>query len=103
MNFKNIKFKVEKHPAVEAEISGLEQPLQEILKSEYKKIENEGIGFVKVKLLRDKIFEIKSDELRSLFKYKKGRIIVIGVVFVKETQKIPKKIMKLAEKRLKEV
>jgi len=103
MRFKDTKFKVEKHPAVEAEILSLEQPLQEILKSEYKKIENEGIEFVKVKLLRDKIFEIKSNELRSLFKYKEGKIIVVGVVFVKKTQKIPKKIMKLAEKRLKEV
>jgi len=46
---------------------------------------------------------IKSNELRSLFKYKEGKIIVIGVVFVKKKQKTPKETIKLAEKRLKEV
>ncbi|MGP1491741.1 MAG: type II toxin-antitoxin system RelE/ParE family toxin, partial [Treponema sp.] len=35
--------------------------------------------------------------------YKEGKIIVIGVVFVKKTQKTPKETIKLAEKRLKEV
>ncbi|WP_353939005.1 type II toxin-antitoxin system RelE/ParE family toxin [uncultured Treponema sp.] len=48
------------------------------------------------------IFEIKSNELRSLFKYQKGQIILIGVVFVKKTQKTPKNIIKLAEQRLRE-
>ncbi len=58
---------------------------------------------MKINALHKKIFEIKSNELRSLFKYKEGKIIVIGVVFVKKTQKTPKEIIKLAEKRLKEV
>ena len=47
--------------------------------------------------------EIKSNELRSLFKYKAGKIIVVGVVFVKKTQKTPKDKIKLAKQRLKEV
>ena len=67
------------------------------------KIENEGIEFVRVKPIQKKIFEIKSNELRSLFKYKEGQIIVVGVVFVKKTQKTPKEKIKLAETRLKEV
>mgnify|MGYP001669038123 FL=1 len=75
----------------------------DLLKIEYEKIEQQGIEFVKVKHLQKKIFEIKSNELRSLFKYKEGKIIVIGVIFVKKTQKTPKETIKLAEKRLKEV
>ncbi|NLM00003.1 MAG: hypothetical protein GX220_00910 [Treponema sp.] len=66
-------------------------------------IESEGIEFVKVKAIQNKIFEIKSNELRSLFKYKEGKIIVIGVVFVKKSQKTPKETIKLAKQRLKEV
>jgi len=93
-------FKVEKLPAVEAEISALEQTQQDLLKSEYDKIEQQGIEFVRVKSLQSKLFEIKSNELRSLFKYQEGRIIVIGVVFVKKTQKTPKDKIKLAKKRL---
>ena len=73
-----MKFTVEKTLAAEAEINVLEQ-------------------------FQKEIFEIKSNELRSLFKYKAGAIIVIGVVFVKKTQKTPKEKIKLAIKRLKEV
>ena len=98
-----MKFKVEKLPTVESEISVLEQSQKDLLKTEYEKIEQQGLEFVKVKHLQKKIYEIKSNEVRSLFKYKEGRIIVIGVVFVKKTQKTPKETIKLAEKRLKEI
>ena len=66
-------FKVEKLPAADEEISALEQAQQELLKSEYAKIEQQGIEFVRVKPLQSKIFEIKSNELRSLFKYQEGK------------------------------
>jgi phage-related protein len=49
-----------------------------------------------INALEKEIFEIKSNELCSLFKYKAGAIIVIGVVFVKKTQKTPKDKIKLA-------
>ena len=98
-----MKFKVEKLLAVESEISALKQSQKDLLKTEYEKIEQQGIEFVKVKPLQKKIYEIKSNDLRSLFKYKEGRIIIIGVVFVKKTQKTPKDIIKLAENRLKEI
>ena len=98
-----MKFKVEKLPVAESEILALQQSQKDLLKIEYEKIEQQGIEFVKVKHIQKKIFEIKSNELRSLFKYKEGKIIVIGVVFVKRTQKTPKEAIKLAEKRLKGV
>lgn len=72
-----MKFKVEKLPTVESEILVLEQSQKDLLKTEYEKIEQQGIEFVKVKHLQKKIYEIKSNEVRSLFKYKEGRIIVI--------------------------
>ena len=99
----NMLFEVEKLNAVIEEISKLEQNQQLLLKNEYDIIENRGIEFVKVKHLQNKIFEIKTKEIRSLFKYKSGKIILIGVVFVKKTQKTPKEIIKLAKQRLKEV
>lgn len=87
MVYLSMKFKVTKLEAVENEIKALEPAQQELLKSEYAKIENEGIEFVRVKPIQKKIFEIKSNELRSLFKYKEGQIIVVGIVFVKKTEK----------------
>ena len=82
-----MKFKVEKLPQAEAEIKSLEESQQKLLRDEYTKIETQGIEFVRVKPLQKDIFEIKSNELCSLFKYKAGKIIVIGVVFVKKSQK----------------
>ena len=73
------------------------------LKQIIKKIQEQGIEFVRVKPIQKEIFEIKTNELRSLFKYKAGKIIVIGVVFVKKTQKTQKETIKLTKKRLKEV
>lgn len=96
-------FKVIKLDAVNREIAELTQEQQNLLKSEYDLIETKGIEYVRVKHLQNKIFEIKSKELRSLFKYQEGRIIIIVVVFVKKSQKTPKDKVKLAKQRLKEV
>lgn len=98
-----MKFHVQKLESVEQEILQLNKEQQEFLNSDYSKIENSGIEFVKVRPIQDKIFEIKSNEIRSLFKYEKNQIIVIGVVFVKKTQKTPKEKIKLAKKRLKDI
>lgn len=94
-------FKVQKLKAAEDEINSLEQAQKDLLNAEYTKIETQGIEFVRVKPIQKKIFEIKTNELRSLFKYQAGQIIVVGVVFVKKTQKTPKEKIALAEERLR--
>ena len=98
-----MKFKVEKLDVVNGEIARLQQEQQDLLKSEYNLIEKQGIEFVRVKHLQGKIFEIKSKNLRSLFRYQEGKIVLIGVVFVKKTQKTPREMIKLAKQRLKDV
>lgn len=98
-----MKFTVEKLPQAEAEIKVLEQSQKYMLEADYKKIQEQGIEFVHVKPLQKEIFEVKTNELRSLFKYKAGKIIVIGVIFIKKTQKTPEEKIKLAIKRLKEI
>ena len=98
-----MKFTVEKLPQAIAEIDTLEQSQKDILEADYKKIQEQGIEFVRVKPIQKEIFEIKTNELRSLFKYSAGRIIIVGVVFIKKTKKTPKEKIKLAKQRLKEV
>ena len=97
-----MKFIVEKTSSAITEIEALEKNQQDLLNKDYEIIEKQGIEYVRVRPLQKEIFEIKSNELRSLFKYKAGAIIIIGVVFVKKTQKAPKDKIKLAIKRLKE-
>ncbi len=48
-----------------------------------------------------KLFEIKTKELRSLFKYEVDQIIIIGLIYEKDSQKAPNYYIKLAQKRLK--
>ena len=95
-----MKFKVTKLEAVENEIKALDPAQQELLKSEYAKIENEGIEFVRVKPIQKKNFEIKSNELRSLFKYKEDQIIVVGVVFVKKNTENSKRKNKTCRNKI---
>ena len=98
-----MKFTVEKLPQAKAEIESLEKSQKDMLEADYTKIQEQGIEFVRVRPIQKDIFEIKTNELRSLFKYSVGKIIVVGVVFVKKTQKTPKDKIKLAEQRLKEI
>ena len=95
-----MRFTVKKLPQVENEISKLELHQQKALLTDYSKIENEGIEFVKVRTLQKGIYEIKTNEIRSLFKFESEQIILIGVVFVKKTKKTPREIIKLAKHRL---
>lgn len=79
----------------------LEKHQQEKLFSDYSAIQNESINTVIVKPLGKKIFEIKTDNLRSLFVYQKDRVIIIGVIFIKKTQKTPKQYIEKALKIFK--
>ena len=48
------------------------------------------------------IMFIKTNYLRSLFKYEEGQIIIIGLIYEKDSQKAPNYYIKLAQKRLKQ-
>ena len=54
-----MKFTVEKLPQAKAEIDSLEQSQKEMLETDYKKIQEQGIEFVRVKPIQKEIFEIK--------------------------------------------
>ncbi len=95
-------FKVLKLQQAQREFEGLSEKQKEVVSADYRTIETKGIEFVKRRYLRNGIFEIKSDDVRSLFKYQEDRIILIGVIYEKRSRKAPQEILKLAEKRLKE-
>ena len=83
--------------------------LSDLQKNDHKKeleaidiIENVDIGAVNTRPLTDKIYEIKTDNIRSLFAYTKKQIIVIALIFIKKTQKTPEKYIDKAIKILKE-
>lgn len=96
-----MKFIVEKLKEAQKEFDALSKKQQEILNEDYKIIQAKGIEYVKTRYLAPKLFEIKTKDLRSLFKYEEGQIIIIGLIYEKNTQKAPNYYIKLAQKRLK--
>lgn len=72
-----------------------------VLKS-YDIIMNVDINAVNTKPITSKIYEIKTDRVRSLYAYSENKIIIVGVVFIKKTQKTPKSMITKAENVLKE-
>ncbi|MDD3435626.1 MAG: type II toxin-antitoxin system RelE/ParE family toxin [Candidatus Gastranaerophilales bacterium] len=63
-------------------------------------IEKNGIQSVFIKSLGNKLFEIRTGRVRALYTYKEKQLIIVGIIFLKDTQKTPKEIIKKARKVL---
>lgn len=98
-----MKFKIQKLKQADKEISKLTKEQQKQLKDDYDTITNKGIEFVKRRHLRGDVFEIKTNDIRSLFAYKEDCIILVGLVYEKRSNKAPDYYVELAQKRLKEI
>lgn len=96
-----MKFKVDKLKEAQKEYNSLSKAQQILLQDDYNLISTKGIEFVKTRYLAPKLFEIKTKDLRSLFKYEADQIIIIGLIYEKDSQKAPNYYIKLAQKRLK--
>ena len=98
-----MKYKIEKLKQAEKEINQLSKIQQKALFDDFRLIEEQGIEFVKRRHLRDELFEIKTNDIRSLFAYKNDCIILVGLVYEKRSNKAPDYYVELAQKRLKEI
>lgn len=98
-----MKYKVELLKEAQQEKLKLAKIYQEEIEDTYTSIEETGFLGININSLGNGLYEIKSGKTRSIFKYQKGQIIIVGVIFLKKSQKTPSKILKLAQKRLKEI
>jgi len=96
-----MKYKIEKLKQAEKEINQLSRVQKKSLLDDFRLIEEKGIEFVKRRHLRDDLFEIKTNDVRSLFKYTDNSIILIGLVYEKRSKKAPENHIETALKRLK--
>lgn len=96
-----MEFEVLKLKEAQKEFESLSKAQQKIIKEDYEIIRTKGIEYVKTRYLAPKLFEIKTKDLRSLFKYEEKQIIIIGLIYEKNSQKTPNYYIKLAQKRLK--
>ncbi len=80
----------------------LEQ-LSELADAEYLKItkaiyifERVGKKYKNINDLGNGLFELKPDNVRAYFKYAKNKIIIVGLIVLKKTQKAPARFIKQA-------
>ncbi|HBG49439.1 MAG TPA: hypothetical protein DDW90_08065 [Cyanobacteria bacterium UBA9971] len=73
---------------------------QKKLDNDYEDIRKYGTDVAYIKHLEGKLFEIRTSDLRSLYTYKEGQIIVIAIIFIKKSQKTPEIYKKRAKKIL---
>ena len=73
-----MRFEVEKLEKAQEEFDALTQEQQLACSKDYETIEKQGLEFVKRRFLRDGLFEIKTNEVRSLFQYRENKVILIG-------------------------
>ena len=94
--------------SIEAEFLELPENLKAKGLRIFKLLETRGntLGEPYTKQLSDDLFEIRmiasGNIARSVYCYESGRQIIILLTFVKKTQKMPKAMLELAKKRLKE-
>lgn len=98
-----MRYKIELTKDAQKEFNELTSEQQCSLYEDYKIIQEFGIEYVLTKHIEDKIFEIKTQKLRSLFIYKENQIIIIGLIYIKQSQKMPLNIKKQALKRFKQI
>ena len=98
-----MKYKIRMLKQAEKEIKSLSKIQQQNLSKDFNTIEKKGIEYVKRRFLRDSLFEIKTNDVRALFKYEQDCVILIGLVYEKRSNKAPEYYIKLALKRLKEI
>jgi hypothetical protein len=96
-----MKFTVTLTEEAKRDLAGLTKEQQNLLLVDYKTIQSVDLNAVNYRSLDKNLFEIKTKELRSLYDYRKGQIILVAVVYVKDGQKAPAFIIKRAKKILK--
>ena len=83
------------------------EQLNELSDSEFKKItqaiyifEQVGTKYKNINDLGNGLFELKPDNVRAYFKYAKNRIIIIGLIVLKKSQKAPKRFIEQAHNNI---
>ena len=81
-------YKIDKLKQANKEIANLTKTQQEALKDDFETIETKGLEYVKRRYLRNGLFEIKTNDIRSLFKFQENCIILIGLVYEKRLKEV---------------
>lgn len=94
------QFTAEYTPEALTQLKNLEDPdFEKIAKAIYI-FEHVGNKYKNLNDLGNGLFELKPDNVRAYFRYIKNRIIIIGLVVLKKTQKAPKRYIEQAQRNI---
>ena len=90
----------------EEQFGKLEQNHRKKLRSAIRIFEQVGTEYKNINDLGGGLFELKLDDVRAYFEYYEGRVIIVGLVVLKKSQKAPQRFIEQArrniEKHIKE-
>jgi len=98
-----MKYEVKKIKQAEHEYKSLTAEQQHLLDDDYELIETEGIERVSTKKIEKDMYEIRTANLRSLYTYQDGALIIVVTIFIKTTNKTPEWAKETARKRIKKL
>ncbi len=78
-----MKSKVVKIKQADQEYDTLTTEQKQLLDDDYSLIENEGLERVLTKKIEKDMYEIKTSNLRSLYTYRDGALIIVVTIFIK--------------------
>lgn len=78
----------------------LDEKNQDKILEAIKVFEEIGIKYKNINSLGDGLYEIKPSGVRAYFKYAKNKIIIIGFIVLKKTQKAPKRFIEQAHRNI---
>lgn len=94
------KYTAKYAPEAEEQFSKLQKTEQKKLFKAVALFEFLGVEAKNTKHLDGDLFEFKVDKLRAYFKYFENKIIIIGIVVLKKTQKAPSRYIEQAKKNI---
>ena len=82
------------------QLKALDTDNQDKILAAIKSFEILGIKYKNINKLDFDLFEIKPSGVRAYFKYYKNRIIIVGLIVLKKSQKAPKRFMLQASRNI---
>ena len=94
------QFKAEYTDEALEQLRKLEKPWQKKIIKAVSIFEEVGTDYRNINDLGNGLFELKPDNVGAYFKYLDNKIIIIGFIVIKKTQKAPKRYIEQATKNI---
>jgi phage-related protein len=93
-------FKAEYTDEALSQLRDLEKPSKRKIIKAISIFEDVGTEYKNINDLGNGLFELKPDNVRAYFKYHKNKLIIVGFITLKKTQKAPQRYIEQANRNI---